>query len=496
VIQLQKTDGMQVAETESAGLDFASRLVGFLGQILPFVVLLSVALLLITCLTAGTTSPLFSAGILEVLGFTGIWIVSRKRAHRAFSARLYTFVFCFCVIVICLIYLYYLQVFGMPYEMGGTDDARFEWQAEALRISGVTSYVAAQDFLRTIGSGTWNSAGNYVIGLALLSNGTEWWGLGIHTLNPRILNAFLLGITAVLVTSVSRRVSSSEATARLAGYYAGLLPTIVFTAAHVYRDVAIGAGIMAVVVLTIRLTETPSSMVKQGRTLKRGVLLVGILLITASLREDLLVIMVGIVALMLIVQVRSRLYRTALVVLVLVGLGIALLTGWLDNFLERADFLTTYYTEYRAAGGSETGLGTGIYRLPAALSYPLRVAYVSLSPLPIPSGNAAEDYRRLGVVVWFLSLPFLLKALRLTLRRPTERRDFVRRSIAVAFLGFYLAVSIVTLQARQIVMFAPIGAVLVASGIEETQHSVARPIWSMVGLGGLGVVLYIVLRSS
>ncbi|RJP50889.1 MAG: hypothetical protein C4586_05075 [Anaerolineaceae bacterium] len=457
------------------------------------VVLLSVASLMLVSIVASVVSPMLFATILLLMGL-GILRISNMNNHAdfTFAGKLFTFVFCFSVILTSLLYLYYTHTFGVSYESGGTDDARFEKQAQAMVDYKVTTYEEAKNIYRLTGTGIWNSAGNYVILLAMVHKLVSTVGLEPHTLNYRLLNGFFLAMTAVLVWVIARRCCKYESTALFSGYYAGLLPSMLFVAAHTYRDVLIGFVIMLVVLLMITLPNRFSN-----GLLKASISIISLVLsiiLLENLREGMLVIMAGMTGLMAVFQTKSLSRRVGLLLLLIVVIGVLVTLGFLDKFIGLSVDNINYYTEYKASQGSESGIATGIYRLPALLSYPFRIVYLSISPLPFPSKYISEDFRRLGTLVWFFSLPFLLRAFLTSRKLPEYFRKRYRQLVATAFLVIYLVVALTTLQARQITMFVPLGAILIAVGIERSTRSFFYDIFVMMTLGMIMVLLYLGIK--
>jgi len=443
------------------------------------------------------TALLFGAGLVILL-----FIYAKKRAERRFTIRLFTFVFNFSVLLTSFIFLYYMQTYGVPYESGGTDDAKFEQAAYQLLESDVTSYAGAKQVIANAYLGTWHSSMNYVIVVAAVHKFIGTIGLAPSTLNPRLLNCFLLALTSIMVWEVARLCCTSASAARFAGFYTGLLPSVGFTTAHLYRDTLIGFLLMATVMLVMILIVAYRSRISMLSKRWLWILIPAILFagFTDYLREGILTVVPVMAGLMILAQVRSTGARNLTILALAIMAGVFIISGIfgiterIEGFMDLGSLKMEYYTSYRADMGSETGLGTGIYRLPPLLSYPLRVVYASINPVPFPTSIISENYRRLGTVVWYLSLPFLLSALFLVLKKIKLPSDYYLRSVGVAFLTFYLMVALVTLQSRQITMYATLGAILIAAGIEKKQGRASFYIAAMLGLGGAFAVLYSVLK--
>lgn len=454
-------------------------------------IILSVIAVISVSLYVGVISPFVFFIILVLIG-CGILRISEWKDYEKFifSIKLFTFILSSSVVVACFVYIYYMNIYGNPYQSGGTDDAVTEQQANTLRRYQVTSYEDAKNIITKLGSGTWNPSGNYVMVVALVHKFINTIGLESDPFNPVILNSFFLSITSVLVWHISSFCCKFEATARFAGYFFGLIPTVAYNAAHIFRDSLISLGLVTIIALIFIIIKRLEK-ITVLRILKTIPVLLILLLcwiFTANFREGYLVIIAFMIAIIFIFRIKHIVLRCifffVLIILVIIS------NTYLEGFYNRADIFLNFYTNYRASMGLENGIGTGIYRLPALLSYPLRIIYTSINPLPFPSRLITEDYLRLGTIIWIIGLPFLIISIKESLRTARNVQDLYLRSIVIAFIGTYLPVAIITLQTRHIVTFIPFGAILIASGIEKNKGPLLSFIYFVLLLSGFFLAIF------
>lgn len=443
------------------------------------------SLLAVACVDEGSISPaVFAVACLLIgWGLLSLALYDSANALRT-GMRMFTAVYLSTLILTCVTYEYYLKIYGTPYESGGTDDFYFENTAFTVLSSQPSTYEEFKAIVADHATGTWHVAGNYVMAVAVVHGLAEFLDLKPSTLNPRIVNCLLLGLAAVLAYRLACRCCVHERSASWAGYLVGLFPGTAFCAAHIYRDVAVGFGLLLVVNLTLSILDDRDAKVSWNslQTLIKLVVLACGCFTLCSLREGLYFV----TAAMIMGAVAARSQRWLLVGGAGILLAVAAASVFpLHELAGQARQYMDYYTEYRSESGDASGLGTGIYRLPIMFSIPLRVVYASVNPLPLPTLTLTEDFRRSGTVIWFLCLPFLLHSLRRSLSPPQTARDRNLQAVALAFTTVYLQVAIITMQARHVTMFVPFGGVLIAYGAERNKGPVLGKLLAMTIIGTL-----------
>ena len=471
---------------------------GIFNQLHKPMICVSIIALVVTGILAENISPVIVAGAFFAAGVFMLRISFRNdnEGYRH-GIRLYSFVYFFSVLATCLIYLYYMNIYGVPYESGGTDDRAFENAAYSVLSSGLSSYGDIKLFIAGEGTGTWNLAGNYSLFIAFVHKAVSMSGFEPHTLNPRFFNVLFLALSAVLVWRIAKRCCEDERASIFAGYYAGLFPGVVFCAAHVYRDVLIGFGLVFATWLVFQiLDQIQSPGKKHPIALGIGIViaLVVSVVVFSTLRTNISLLFLSIIFGIFTTRIESPILKYFIVPLVLVSLLLGFKGEALQQYTQEGMRYFDYYTDYRASQGGESGIGTAIYRQTVLISVPLRIIYASIVPVPFPVGVWPEDCKRLGTFVWFFSLPFLLLALWRSLKPQKSLKGLNLQSVAISFLLPYLLVALITLQTRHITMYLPMGSVLIASQLERERswNPIILKIMMMTFVGVFVVILYFV----
>jgi hypothetical protein len=207
-------------------------------------------------------------------------------------------------------------------------------------------------------------------------------------------------------------------------------------------------------------------------------------------------------ALLILAVIASRTNRwfavgSVLIVILLAVVAIGMAGPRVSAFMESAGGVYGGYVENRSStSGEEGGLSNAIYTVPVALSVPLRILVGLVQPVPLFTSDITYNYQKLGSVVWFLWLPFLIGGLLETCRRATTEQGLSRRAVGAAYLLLFLPVVIVTMQTRQVTMYFPLGVVLAVSQMEQSGRRVYSKMSWMVVLGVVFVLLWILYRLA
>ncbi len=476
-------------------------------SLLRFVIIAAVVpVVLVTCFHEKTASPFiffllfgsFGSLIISVFSPSGLFW-KREKLH------LFVAVYCFNIIFSCLLLSYYQQVYGTPYEYGGTDDKAFEEKAFAVLESPANNLQEMRREIATAGTGSWHKSENYVFWVAAIHWLARNLNLEAHSLNPRFLNALFLSWISVLVWSLARFISQDFRVARFAGFLCGLFPHMVFESAHIYRETLFSLGIIAIVWLVFSfLVRKEAGFNKHVwlRKIVRFALLIVCVIIVSGLRNGFFAVSIGIITLMAISTVQARVVRICVFGLAATFVGILLFvesTSYqLDGNLRLQQLHIKYYQSYTqryAYGMGDSGIGAHIFRAPTIISIPLRLVYGSLNPLPFPHQLLSENYHRLGTLVWFLLLPFLIGGVWHLFRSEIGQRAIGIRCVAAVFVLLYVGVNLLTMQSRQATLYIPLACVLIACQMKITRIPVSEQIALMVLSGLCMSTAYCVLKG-
>jgi hypothetical protein len=419
-------------------------------------------------------------------GVIGLLISSR---WGTVEVRAFLIVYSCNVLFVVALYLIYLQRYGAPYYIGGSDDLGFELAGKEI-ASRLGPFQYSQ-IRGNIVSSTYNSVG-YIYLLSLLYRASELFG-GFHTLVPRLLNSLVLSVLGVLVLRFATvRLQLKKNISFKVGLAVGLMPIMMYISAHTFRDIIVAFLIFALIYAWSSYTS--------GGTIFRLALLTGTPLCILTLWETRSFSAIAASGLVLIVwyeNLRSHVKaesRALFSFLVLAGVGILVFTiglnqwGW---FINHATGYYRRYTSYRI--GLSPGLARFVFASPEPLSSFVRVIYFSVYPFPNFTAQAERLLVSLGTIVQMFFLPFLGIGL---WRLAKEKRAM---PIWIGFLGLFIGVALLSFSQRQISMYYPFGVLVVGYGYEcyrKQKHALLNfPFIIYLGAAE-GIMLYAIMKCS
>ena len=390
-------------------------------------------------------------------GVIGLLISSR---WGTVEARTFLIVYSCNVLFVVALYLIYLQRYGSPYYIGGSDDLGFEMAAEE-----IASRLGPFQYLQIRGNivpTTYNSVG-YVYLLSLLYRASELLG-GFHTLVPRLLNSLVLSLLSVLIFRFARiRLQLKKGISFKVGLAVGLMPIMMYISAHTFRDIIVAFLLFALVYAW--------SSYASGGLKFRLALLIGTPLCVLALwetRSFSAIVASGLVFISWYETERSHVKGESRVLfsfLVVAGVGIlAFVIGstpwrWLISLTQ---IYHESYRNYRI--GLSSGLARYVFASPEPLSSVLRIIYASVSPIPVLTIQIERLWLSLGTLVVVFFLPFVGIGLWKLFR---EKRVL---GIWVGFLGLFIGEALLSFAGRHASMYYPFGILLAGYGYEVYRH--------------------------
>jgi len=420
-----------------------------------------------------------------VFGVIGLVVATRWGPSES---RTFTIIYCSNVLFVIALYLIYLQRYGSPYFIGGSDDFSFELVAKE-----IVARLGAFEYSQIRGNivpASYNSVG-YVYLLSLLYRISELLG-GFHTLVPRLLNSLVLSLLGVLVLRFARnRLQLKESISFKVGLAVGLMPIMMFISAHTFRDIIVGF-------LLFMLVYTWSSYALGGVIFRLALFLWTPLCILALWEFRSFSAIVG-CSLVLISFYESLRWRNkgkknmALFSWVAFGTLVTLVLLISSNhwewFMRRAATVYRGYTSYRI--GLSPGLSTFVFASPEPLSFVLRVIYASVVPFPILTVQVERLWISLGTLVQVFFLPFVGVGVWKLAR---EKRVL---GIWVGFLGLFIGEVLLSFSVRHVAMYFPFGALIAGYGYEcyrKKQHDLLNLPALVYGGFAAGLMLYTVIK--
>ncbi len=426
---------------------------------------------------------LFESSISTVLCYLLFGIVGFVVAQSwgASAARLYLCIYSIATIATVCLYFVYLNQYGVPYYFGGSDDLNYEqWGAETARLLGTFDYSAIRE---RVVRASHNSVG-YVYLMSLLYRLGDGVG-GFHTMIPRLFNAMCLGWIAVLTVGLAEKHRISKSMAFKLGTMVGLLPMIVYAAAHSFRDVPISLLSLLLIYLW-----TP----REGRPpFKRWILLwlltVVMLLIIGEFRRFQAVAVFAVVILSNLItmfEMRRHQWFYITVAAGVIFVGLYFYGNRLSGLTTELGEYQEHYTSYRS--NRSDGLASYVFMTPPPFGYVLRIAYALIAPLPVPTMQLDRLWLSIGTMIQYLFLPFFSLGIIVSLGNRSKW------PLISAFVLLFAGMALVSFSDRHIVQFLPYGAILAAVGYERF-GKYRLSVWLLMGLTGIALIAaYIFLK--
>jgi hypothetical protein len=388
------------------------------------------------------------------------------------------------------LYYLYLSRYGLPYFVGGSDDLTYERYAVLIAHT-----LPAFDFMgiKAALPHPINSPG-YVYIVSLLYRASTPFG-GFHTMVPRLLNCMVTGLIAIVAFRLARRYRLPVNTSWLAGLAVGTLPIMVYTTVHTFRDV-----ITSMMTLWVfYLWDQHSGVQRKGRWVWKWIQTLLFVAILTQLRifqavgTFLIAVFQNMISPGLRVRRNKAAYAIGMFALLLAMGGIALVVfrtlGGVSpaNLISNLEYSGTFYSQYRSQM-SETGLSSYVFNARPPLSFVLRLAYASVTPLPVLSLEPDRLLLSIGSVIQFFFLPFV------AIGCVQALRDRAKWGLLGLFVFIFSAMAFITFTFRHIIQFLPYGIVLAAIGFGHRGNHKAA-LWTGLGvLGATAVLAYAVLK--
>ncbi len=388
-----------------------------------------------------------------VFGLVGLFVAARMGASER---RLFLTMFCLNVLFALALYGVYMSRYGTPYLGGGSDDVNFEEFAKAVAEMVAPFDYAGIDLQVSVGT-----TKSYVYLLSWLYRLSVPFG-GFDTLEPRLLNALMQSLIALLVFRSARdRLGLRHETSLVAGLAAGLLPMSMYVSAHTLRDPVI----TFMLVLLLFMWSGAANL-----SLRRWALLLLITVFLLAVMWDMRQRIAQVTILLLLFAVyqanrsnrvlRRVLLFTLIAVVVFVTLEMIGVIDFVDTLSWRWVAGQSNRYKWLRISYNQGGLGEAIFRAPPPWSLILRPAYLMISPLPIPSAEIERNWLSLGTMLQVLALPFVALGVWFMVRR----RQGLAFLMALAML--FASVAFVTFTDRHLVMYAPFAILVAAYGYE------------------------------
>jgi len=374
------------------------------------------------------------------------------------------FLFIVGIMFVVFFYYYWLYKFGIAYYMGNySDDWMYETQLSQLYFSkyGINPMYLTECFPLH------NSPG-YIYVVVLLRKFGENFD-GYHTFLPRFFNIYFLTLVSLFCYKIAKYYQYSVRTCKKCFYGVFLLPVMLFSSVHVFRDTFVSILMLIFFYSCLVFSKNRWHIVP--------VLLC--MLIIATLRSANFLLLLCGFPLFAIKRKILNIYTISFFLLIIFFLYIY----YYDSILLNLDILNTY----NALNGERFGeLGNKIFSLPKTIGWIPRMVFLIFSPVP-NWVNFFQMYVSINAFIQIIFFPFLVLSL-------LDNKIDVR--LKVFFLMSFMLIAMTTATFRHVLMYMPLGVLLVCFEIENRGMLSFKRYFEIISLlgvtfvGSIGLALY------
>jgi hypothetical protein len=400
------------------------------------------------------TSIIFQHYNLILFGIIGLILISLFISRSIYKLYIHAaLTFGFGIVVAALIYYGYMQEYGKPYYIGGSDDYELEQWAEYSIQNQLymPEQMAVDDLLATH-----NSKG-FIWILSWLIRIGDLMG-GYHTFAFRIINIAFLTIIGILVYKYFHRYENGSNRSGLILFYGlSLFPNALYLSSHVFRDTI--SALLIFFIFSIWKRQ-----IDEEKILIRHILYTFILSYVAFwIRDENVVYIIAMIIICFIVGKKNlNISRFILSLpLLLVALVLFMATGVNEELIRKSQVYTNLIMS------ANDGLSNTIFSIPLLpLGLIVRVFYSLIFPPPVAIIVLFERFSwviamnvfiAIGIVLQVFMLPYVI--------RGVKKGD----AIAIAFVTVLLSICITTFTFRHFILVYPFMAILIVREFNETR---------------------------
>ena len=413
-------------------------------------------------------------------GAAFVLVIARNESDKTFAHLLVLAIA--STMVVLLLYFGYINKYGEPYYLGGSDDLNFEaWgRLAASREVYMPFQITDIDSLRS------TMSQGYIAFMSVIVCISDFFG-GYNTLVPRMLNVFFLLALALKVRRYAREeVPGLGNTAALILLYAfTLFPNTQYVTAHVFRDT------LSALLLFWFYTELRNILIERRVSLGTIATLVIVGWAAFWIRTSNVYFLLGFFVILIMVSTRNKRARILVSISALLFMAIFIfMAGGVGSI---AEYFTRYNDLMTDISG---GLSQSVFSAPL-LPWGLfmRIGYGMIYPFPggimglLTSltdidilANAALS---MGTILQIFLLPYAFKGL-----KPLD-------SVSWSAIMVFFVIILTTFGFRHLLMLYPFFAIMVIRGFSKTSAVDRQSLFSKTLLLVIGVsTAYLLLKGA
>lgn len=359
-------------------------------------------------------------------------------------------------IVAVILYVIYVQRYGVPYYIGGSDDLSYEREA-LIAISLGHGYDRDQ-IAAAIGN-PWHNSVGYVYLVSWLIRLGDAFG-GYDTLIPRVFNASLLGQSSVIVSLIAQQIGFKSRQSWVMGLWVIFFPIMPYIAAHVFRDLTTLLILLFGLHLALSISCDRTRSVKMKWVLL-SITFVPLIWIMQQMRALYVIPLIVMVFSAWIFKVFPIYrYRAWHFFILLPFVMVVFFSAESHPLIERATFSAERYAAFLAAGArsAEGGLSQILFDLPQPLQTVGRIGYSVITPLPFVVQKIEWQILGLGTLVQLFFVAYLALGLKTIVKSPQVLP--LLATFVIVFLGYAMG----TFTFRHITQWFPFALLIAGIG--------------------------------
>jgi hypothetical protein len=348
-----------------------------------------------------------------IIGSVGLSIV-----WRGGRSAISLFILAYGVVNLAAVFLYiiYIQRYGSPYFIGGSDDLMYENYAH---LVAQTFWMHDPEDIKLLINVPGHNSIGYVYLLSLLIRFSEFFG-GYNTMIPRILNAGILGLVAVLLSRIAMQIGLRKKDSLIAGIWVILFPMMFYSAAHVFRDTITLLILLSCLYLALAISTHRSKIfhpVWLIYSLPFPLLILMILEFRAFYAIPIISMLLSAWFFKIMPVVRLRLWHASFIFpAIVISWQLASETQIVTSAIST---MTRYALKFELASRTGfDGLSQVLFNLPQPLQTFGRLGYALVTPLPVLYSKIEWNLLGMGALVQFYFSTFVILGMRLVYRCP------------------------------------------------------------------------------
>lgn len=331
-----------------------------------------------------------------------------------------------------LLALYWDIYFGSSYYLGArSDDYNYDevWSSGYIENYGLNPLYIFEHI------GLFHNSPAYVYLIIVLKFISNEFLFGYNTIIPRIVNVFLLYLTAELCGKIILKETQDIKLSNKTFYIVFFFPVLIFNSLHVFRDTLI----MFLIVYVYYII----------RYEKKGIIILLKTIISVTflffLREIAAFILIGLIPILIWFRNEMNL-NIKLIISTLM-----LLLIFFIEFSALFDLLTGATLSYNELNVDRLGdIGSNIFAIPYPLGIFPRISYLILTPVPSFS-SLHGMILSVNPILQLVAFPYLFYSL---------INKNVDKSLKIFFLVYFIGVAVSTATFRHVNMYLPFGITL------------------------------------